>query len=281
MYRPSGQCTTPSMPVSLSQGDSPREKNLGKVCTGSQGNGLHPVRQSAQVRETVQEKRTWERFVQALRAIDYTQYASQFKSGRQSKRKEHGKGTYRPSGKWTTPRMPVSSSQGDSPREKNMGKVCTDPQGNGLHPVCQSFQVKGTVQEKGTWERYVQALRVLDYTQYASQFKSESSRRGKNMGKVCTDPQGNGLHPVCQSFQVRGTVQEKGTWERYVQALRVLDYTQYASQFKSGSSRREKNMGRVYTGPQGDGLHPVCQSVQVREQSKRKEHGKGMYRPSG
>ena len=67
MYRPSGQWTTPSTPVSLSQGDSPREKNMGKVCTGPQGNGLHPVNQSVQV-------------------------------GEQSKRKEHWKGMYRPSG---------------------------------------------------------------------------------------------------------------------------------------------------------------------------------------
>ena len=95
------------MPVSSSQGDSPREKNMGKVC-------------------------------QALMAMDYAHYASQFKSGRQSKRKEHGKGKYRPSGQWTTPSMPVGLSQGDSPREKNMGKVCTGPQGNGLHPVRQS-----------------------------------------------------------------------------------------------------------------------------------------------
>ena len=104
-------------------GSSPREKNMGKVCTGPQGNGLRPVCKSVLVRETVQEKRTLERYVQALRAMDYTQYASQFKSGRQSKRKEHGKGMYRPSGQWTTPSMPVSLSQGDSPREKNMGKV--------------------------------------------------------------------------------------------------------------------------------------------------------------
>ena len=101
MYRPSGQWTTSSLPVSSSQGDSPREKNMGKVCTGPQDDGLHPVCQSVQVRETVQEKRTLERYVQ-------------------------------------TPSMPVSLSQGDSPREKNMGKVCTGSQGNGLHPVCQS-----------------------------------------------------------------------------------------------------------------------------------------------
>ena len=100
-----------------------------KVCTGPQGNELHPVCQSVQVRETVQEKKTWERYVQALRAMHYTQYASQFKSGRQSKRKELGKGMYRLSGQWTTPSTPVSSSQGDSPREKNMGKVCTGTQG--------------------------------------------------------------------------------------------------------------------------------------------------------
>ena len=137
IYRLSGQWTTPCMPVSSSQGDSPREKNMEKVCTGSQGNGLYPVRQSAQVRETDQEKRTWERYVQALMAMDYTQYASQFKSGRQSKRKEHGKAMYRLSGQWTTPSTPVSSSQGDSPREKNMGKVCTGSRGNGLHPVRQ------------------------------------------------------------------------------------------------------------------------------------------------
>ena len=68
MYRLSGQWTTPSMPVSLSQGDSPREWNMGKVCTGS-------------------------------RAMDFTQFASQFESGRQSKRKEHEKGKYRPSGR--------------------------------------------------------------------------------------------------------------------------------------------------------------------------------------
>ena len=145
MYRLSGQWTTPSMPVSSSQGDSPREKNMGKVCTGSRCNGLHPVRQSVQVRETVQEKRTWERYVQALGAMDYTQYASQFKSGRQSKKKEHGKGMYKHSGRLTTHSMPVSSSQGDSPREKHMGKVCTGSQGNGLHPGCQSVQVRETV----------------------------------------------------------------------------------------------------------------------------------------
>ena len=111
---------------------------MGKVCTISQGNGLHPVRRSVQVRETVQEKITLERCVQALRVMDYTQYASQFKSGRQSKRIEQGEGKYRPSGQWTTPSMPVCLSQGDSPGEKNMEKVCTGPQGNGLHPVCQS-----------------------------------------------------------------------------------------------------------------------------------------------
>ena len=112
----------PSMPVSVSQGDSPREKNMGKVCTGPQGNGLHPVCQSVQVRETVQEKRTWEKYV-------------------------------RLSWQWTTPSMLVSSSQGDSPREKNMGKVCTGPPGDRLLPVCQSVQVRETVQEKRTWER--------------------------------------------------------------------------------------------------------------------------------
>ena len=280
MYKSSGQWTTPSMPVSSSQGDSPREKNMGKVCTGSQGNGLHPVCQSVQVRETVQEERVLERYVQALRAMDYTQYASQFKSGRQSKRKEHGKGMYRHSGQWTTPRMPVSSSQRDSPREKNMGKVCTGTQGNGLHPVRQSVQVRETVQEKRTWERYVQALRAMDYTQYASQLKSGSSPREKNMGKVCTGSQGNGPHPVCQSVQVRETVQEKRTWERYVQALRRLTTPSMPVSLTQGDSPRE-NMGKVYTGSQGNGLHPGRQSVQVREQSKRKEHGKGMYRPSG
>ena len=345
MYRPSGQCTTPSLPVSLSQGDSPREKNLGKVCTGSQGNGLHAVRQSAQVRETVQEKRTWERYVQALRAIDYTQYASQFKSGRQSKRKEQGKGTYRPSGKWSTPRMPVSSSQGDSPREKNMGKVCTDPQGNGLHPVCQSFQVRGTVQEKVKWEKVctgsqgVRLHTVCQSVQVREQSKRKEHGKGmyrpsgqwttpsmpvissqgdspreRNMGKVCTGSQGVRLHTVCQSVQVReqskrkqhgkgmyrpsgrwttpsmpvsssqGAVEEKRTWERYVQALRMMDYTQYASQFKSGSSPREKNMGKVCTGIQGVGLNPGRQSVQVREtveEKREKNMGKVCTGPQG
>ena len=90
---------------------------------------------------------------------------------------------------------------------------------------------------------------MMDYTQYASQFKSGSSPREKNMGKVCTGIQGVGLNPGRQSVQVRETVEEK----------------------------REKNMGKVCTGPQGNGLNPVCQSVIVRETVQEK----GMYRLSG
>ena len=227
-------------------GSSPREKNMGKVCTGSQGNGLHPVCQSVQVRETVQEKRVLERYVQALRAMDYTQYASQFKSGRQSKRKEHGKGMYRLSGQWTTPSMPVSSSQGDSLREKNMGKVCTDPQGNGLHPVCQSFQVRETVQEKRTWERYVQSLRAMDYTQYASQFKSGRQSKRKEHGKGNYRLLGQRKHTqYANQFKSGRQSKRKEYWKGMYKSSGQWTTPSMPVSSSQGDSPREKNMGKV------------------------------------